>query len=95
MEYKIVDAEIPKTPNPNAKNFCRFPFKELDVGKSFFVPNRANRPADIDFVDSSYIENMRTHVSRHNRFGLAGKDKKFSCRLWPDNPQFIQVWRVS
>ncbi len=81
------------------KGQSKYGFATLEIGKSFYVPCKRSKDGWTEtplanHPDASTLENMRTHCSRHNRLKICG-DKIFKCALWPDNPQFIQVWRVS
>lgn len=91
MTYEIVTVPIPALASPNTS---KFPFAKLEIGESFFVPNKDNLPDNVDISISATQANMKTHCSRHTRLKLVG-EKIFKCKLWPENNQFIQVWRVS
>jgi len=90
MVYISENAPIPPA-NSNRKGTCRFPFAQLEIGHSFFVANKNDMPPGEDISDASTLGNMTTHVSRHNNKLMP--DKKFRCRIYPVNKQWIQVWR--
>ncbi len=87
-------APIPnRNPKDMPKGTCKYPFNDIEVGESFFVPIKTGVPGDLP--NATTIQNMRTHISRHNKDIASTKGKRFKCAVYPDNKAYIQIWRLS
>lgn len=88
--YNIVNAPLPTNLKPT-KGQSKYPFNQLEVGQSFFVPNREANLPEFAVEEAALLRTLKTHVSRWNT--KITPDKKFHVAVSQSDDRWLQVWR--
>lgn len=94
MSYEIFNVPTPEA-KPGATNAkkgeSKYPFRQLQIGQSFFVPNKETVTNPADLEKAAYLGTLRAHCSRQSRHVLKGRE--FRAAIMPGNDLWLQVWR--
>ena len=88
-QVKIIEIDD-DIPMPTSRRRAVYPWKELEVGQSFFVPATDDMPMS-KRQNSIFSSVAYYRISN----GLDSEDYAVSTRRWPKKrPNGIRVWRV-
>lgn len=87
MRYKIMKMDLTEADMRPLELVSKFPFKDLEVGEGFYVPNIEAMPPGENKLDASTFQNMKVHCSIKGR----KLSRKFKCTMYDAN--WIKVWR--